>query len=547
MSRFALLKDAGPAEDIVEPIDRSNTVAMARCPVVAWVAPAIVLAAVAALYVGSTRTGVGLTPDSVSYVEGARSLAAGDGYSRFIDVNGREAIVDFPPLYSTALAGFEVLGIGTLAGARLLNGVLLVGTALLLYLLTLRLTGGHRAAAVLAAGAFGLSLAVLRVYGFALSEPLFLFLVAAWGLAMDAYLRRGGRAALIAVASLVPASILTRNVGVAVLLASVVAILAFGPGSRGRRVRDAAIVSTVGVLPALVWTARNRSADVESVYEPAVHAIPRSKLSEGIDALGSWVFPPPVPEVARSWLLAGVVAAGALAAIAVLVRRSRRTDRRRAGPGSTPGVVALVILAVVYAGALVFSLLFLAASGTLSTRYLAPLFLAVVVLAAVGIASSSGAGRIVGLAVLCALVVGYTVESVDSVSAEAISERGITADYFADSPLLDVATAQPGRVVYSDRPETIYINTGLRAVEHVPKKYDQHTLRVNPAFEDEVRHMGSDVRDGRAVIIMWNAEPREHLLTVPELRARVDGLDSFQDRTGTAFHAVGDDSASPVK
>ena len=504
---------------------------------VAVVVPIVVLAAIAGLYIGSTRTGIGMTPDSVSYVEGARSLAAGDGYSRDIDVHGRQAIVDYPPLYSTMLAGLELLGVGVLAGARFLDAALLVGTALLVYLLVFRSTAGSRAAALLAASAFGLSLPILRLYGFALSESLFLFLVAAWALALDAYVRRRGRLALACVAVLGPAAVLTRYVGVAVPVASVVAIALFGPGRRRRRVRDAAVVSATGVTPALLWTLRNRRSGVETVFSPAVHRIPGSKFTDGVHVVASWMFPPPVPERARLWLLAGMVTAGAVAAVLVALQRPRRLRPSRLR-NRAPGVLALAIFAVAYLGVVVFALTFVQAVGTFDTRYLAPVFLASVVLVAVCVARSRRVARCVGLAVLSVIVVAYAFDSLDGARGTPIRERGITASYFADSELIDVARAQHGRVLYSDRPETIFANTRLRTAEAMPKKYDQNTLESNPSFERELRRLGTEVRADRAVIVMWRAQPRPQFPSVDELAARVHGLAARSFPSGVVFFAA---------
>jgi hypothetical protein len=499
--------------------------------------PAVVLAVVAAMFLASTRTGIGLTPDSVSYVEGARSLADGDGYSRFVDVEGRKAIVDFPPLYSATLAPFEVVGVDLVDGARVLNAILLVGTALLMYVLTLRMTSGHRVAALLAASAFGLSMEVLRVYGFVWSESLFLLLLAAWALALDTYLRREGRVSLVAVAALGAAALLTRYAGVAVLVASIIAIAAFGPGGRGRRVRDAAIVTGAGVFTALGWALRNRITGVEDVFSPAVHGIPAHKFGDDIDVVASWFFPAPIPDRAGPWLSALLLAAGVVGVIIALTRRRRRLALSNK-LHRTAEVLALAIFAGVHVTVLVASFLFLIANQTFTPRFLAPVFLVLIVLAAVGITRCARPGRLVGLGVLGLLVIAYAVESADTFRDEPTRQRSIIADVFAESELLDIAPTQPQRIVYSDRPEIIYANTGMRNVQRVPRKFDQQTLETNPAFETEVRRMGSRVRQGKAIVVMWHVKAREQALTAEEHVARVPGLGSVSYPKGTVFYAA---------
>jgi hypothetical protein len=61
----------------------------------------------------ATGRGVGVTPDSISYIGGARSLLAGDGFS--MPGNVPMPITHFPPFYSLLLAAIGSLGRGTLA------------------------------------------------------------------------------------------------------------------------------------------------------------------------------------------------------------------------------------------------------------------------------------------------------------------------------------------------------------------------------------------------------------------------------------------------
>ena len=77
------------------------------------VLPVVAIAAVVGVLVATTRYGIGLTPDSVVYITGARSLADGRGYTH---LDGG-AIGSWPPGYSFVLSLGERIGIDALDGA----------------------------------------------------------------------------------------------------------------------------------------------------------------------------------------------------------------------------------------------------------------------------------------------------------------------------------------------------------------------------------------------------------------------------------------------
>ena len=79
----------------------------------------VAVAGVAGVLVATFRYGMGLTPDSVTYINGARSLSAGAGYT----ANGH-AISDFPPGYSWMLSLGEHVGIDAEPHDVLPKGVL---------------------------------------------------------------------------------------------------------------------------------------------------------------------------------------------------------------------------------------------------------------------------------------------------------------------------------------------------------------------------------------------------------------------------------------
>ena len=93
----------------------------------------VAVAGIAGVLVATFRYGIGLTPDSVTYINGARSLSAGAGYTA-----SGHAISDFPPGYSWVLSLGERAGVDAVDAARWLSVVALLATIVLGYVVLCR-------------------------------------------------------------------------------------------------------------------------------------------------------------------------------------------------------------------------------------------------------------------------------------------------------------------------------------------------------------------------------------------------------------------------
>ena len=77
----------------------------------------LLIAASCFIFIRSTPYGVGMVSDSVNYINGARSIAAGNGYYRESGAGTLKAITNFPPLYSIVLSLPLKLGMDWLTAA----------------------------------------------------------------------------------------------------------------------------------------------------------------------------------------------------------------------------------------------------------------------------------------------------------------------------------------------------------------------------------------------------------------------------------------------
>jgi len=72
----------------------------------------------------ATRWGIGVSPDSILYISGARALLAGQGFSLQSPGGEYAPITHFPPLYSGILAVVGLTGVEVGLAARLINALI---------------------------------------------------------------------------------------------------------------------------------------------------------------------------------------------------------------------------------------------------------------------------------------------------------------------------------------------------------------------------------------------------------------------------------------
>ena len=203
----------------------------------------------------ATPEGLTLSDDSIAYVAGARSMAAGNGYREaWLASNG--PVTHFPPAYPSVLAFLAWFGLDPLRGARFLGAVLFALSSALTGILGWRMTRSLPAGLIVSA-LFVLSGSLLRVHATALSEPLFIFLSLMSFWMIDLYHERDHHWLwLIAAGALAGMAYLTRYAGLALAGTLVIVLIVIHPTWR-RRFISLGIFSA-SLLPWILgWALRN--------------------------------------------------------------------------------------------------------------------------------------------------------------------------------------------------------------------------------------------------------------------------------------------------
>ncbi len=441
--------------------------------------------AAAIMVVTTQRWGLGVTYDSVVYVQASHSLSS-IPLPQPRDEGGKP-LYWWAPGYPLVL---KAIG-GTYSGARLLNAFLLLAGVLVVGGTTWGAIDAR--AGVMAGVLYAFSPAVFSVHLNLLAEPLFLVLATA-AVALIAA-RRPVSAGLLA-----GTATLTRFAGLPLILLGAVAL-------RGRH-RLRFLIPSLALY--LGWLARNEVvAGQMTGRQLRWHPPTWAALGGGFRAFAHLLITPgQLPSVHLPLGNAGVWAEAI--AVTALGIGLLKADRRR-----PPRIVTVGLLyAVLYCAFLLSTATLFDASTPLDERLLAPMAPPLIV----GIAWLVRGQPVIASA-LGFLFVLAVLQQARTVSLYGIDYSGRTWS----EARVDRSSMPPG-VLYSTWPAAVAYFTG-RSPRRFPTLVDPHTRARNQRFEAEVSNLEQAVRNGQATLVTLN----EAFLEIPQSGVPVTEKPGFRN------------------
>jgi 4-amino-4-deoxy-L-arabinose transferase-like glycosyltransferase len=488
---------------------------------------AVALGAVAvvggALALVCARAGLEVGPDGAEYLGVAQRLTDGHGFTRAFGLPG-ERLDHYGPLLPAVLAPGELLG-DARAWARVLHVALFALDTALVGLVTRRLARGALAPAVLAAVLFALTSPLLVVYASVLSEPLYLTLQLGFVLALVRAVERPHVRWLAVAGALAGLAVLARFVGVAMVGAGALVLLWRVAGGTRARVRGALVFLAVAVVPFAWWASTARLGGASPTdREVAWHPVTAEQAGEAVRAVGGWLVGTRVADDTAQVLGCLVLASAVVLAATVTWLRARRVART--GGGLEREVrTALLVTAASHAVVVLVTVSLLDRTTPLSPRILAPVYVCLLPVGAVALASLArrpGAARAVALVAVVALVGARGIDAARTVDEHDASRLRWAAPVWDRSAVVDASRALPeGTSVWSNAPDLVWYRTGIPASRVTKVRVTGYRggdrLPGSDAALDRLRDRVA--REGGVVVIVTGLSFRHELASVAELEA----------------------------
>ena len=308
--------------------------------------------------------GVGLGADTLAYLSAARNLAAGNG---LVTVGGWPVTILWPPLFPFLIGLPGFLGLDAAPAASLLNAGAF-GALVGVVGWWLRRRSGSTPLALWGALAVMLSVPLSEQAYRAMSEALFILLVALALIQAERFLDGGKRGALVGAAVFTALACLTRYNGVAIVI-TVALLLLLNSGHIMERAKNAALYALIAIAPLAAVMLGNRIVAGAFSGRLALPSTLPKNLEHIAETLASWLLPGSWSDdnVFVAALLALPVLALAVAAI-ILAVRGRREQGRLGGDLLVPGVFTLIYIAFLVTIASVTQL------SWLDNRYMSPTY-----------------------------------------------------------------------------------------------------------------------------------------------------------------------------
>lgn len=473
----------------------------------------IAFAAAAAIYMKTTEKGLGLVSDSVNYLNGASSIARGEGYFRASGGGTIKPITNFPPLYSITLA------LPILFGVEPLRAAWYVGIVFWLLNLGLILTVASKATrnqwiGILVMVLFMVSKPFLYYQVFAMSESVFFFctLAGIW-----LYLRaiEEDTALLWVLCGIAcGAAFLARYVG-AVSLAAVIFCLLFLKSKKVRSFRTIGL-TLAGALPLMAaWLLRNRiiSGNISN-RSAGVHPLTINDFYHGALIWARWLFPGRynAVEKATSWMaaLAGLTLAACLLILLFAMINHFRINRPLSAASR------LVVFAAAYIPAYIFvvwvTISFLDASVNIEERIIYPclMIFLLMLIALFDMLRSRLKDRRLATAAGVILMLAFTLVSASE--TQRFIPRFSTDGYgwawagWQDSPAMNILKKlPPEKVIYSNQPEAVSLFTDKGAYALLDP-IDPSSNLLRDGYWETLEIIRNEVLSGKSVLAFFNME-----------------------------------------
>jgi 4-amino-4-deoxy-L-arabinose transferase-like glycosyltransferase len=321
------------------------------------------------LFWNLTPNGVGVSHDSLFYLDAAENVARGKGVYWTGSGGELKPLSHFPPAYPTAIALPILFGVETLESARVLGGFVFGLNFLLVGYFLLRVTNSLIVALLASMIILGSGL-IFEMHVWAMSEPLFFTWLLLSFILLLAYFDRGDRTYILLAALASSLTVLTRYIGITLLGTAIISILILPKLSFRRRFLDATIFSAAAGAPIGLWILRNwRLTGSATNRTLQVHLIDVDTLRSLLDVIFNWY----TQATISHWIEGGILLLFFSLTLGYLGWRLwiRAEVHRR----ELLGIFLLTTFSLFYILQVLFSLSFFDAATRIDDRIFSPIFM----------------------------------------------------------------------------------------------------------------------------------------------------------------------------
>lgn len=455
----------------------------------------------------TTTWGAGLSPDSIAYIKGAKSILK--------NWNLTGTGTHFPPLYPVLIALTSLITGDILTALRLLQITITALNFILITLIVWKATNKALLPTILCSLLFVTSQSVLYVHTMAWSEGLFCCFTLLGFYFLALYFEHEGRRfpALTFSAVSIALAFLTRYVGITLVITGCITLIIYADGKKLKRTATALYFGFISSLPMLLWMGHNWLSHNTATDRTIVfHAVSLTRIKIGIHVFLNWLY---LPQEYPFILLIMLVL---VATFHFIYSKDTKTDQSN----KTFEIFSIFIL--IYISFLLIAITLFDAHIPLKVRILFPVYLAFIpgLLVILGHRiKQTKSIRLVSYPVFFALFllafaqIGLQQEYLSYASTNGIqfaSKRWIQSEMLQWLKKLPQDT-----IIYTNGPDAVYIIAN-RPSKMIPRVISPGDRTENKHFVNEIKEMAAQVSNGKGVVIYFDIITwRWYLPTIKQL------------------------------
>jgi hypothetical protein len=507
-----------------------------------------------AIHLYSTSLGAGVSPDSTRYITAANSLNDGVGLQILAPDGGLEPLTLWSPLYPVILSIFGQIGIDIYDAARILNALMMGANVLLIGVMIARLTPGSWIAPLVGSSVLLISVDVISVHAWALTEPTAIFLGFLGLLLLDLFLIDNKILFFLTSALCLGLALITRYAAFPFVAAGIMSLIIYHRGERlGKKLAMSSAYIALSIFPMMVWIYRNLSLTGSSINRTIrLRGGALKQLEAGLFVVSDWILPGRISGEIREWIAVGFLLGWLIAAIIYGKLRFKSGIE----PAQTIRVSyfsqILVFFVLCYSFMLIVGKFFLEPSFPINSRVFVLPYIAIVIVC-VGMAYWAhwkvrylAQQRIIGgrlwweylvyLLLLSTVIwagfkIVHTVKWVEHAHQDS---KGYASQAWSASPEINFIKDLPkGTLIYSNGSDAILFLTG-RATKLLPGEVKDERSPSDAELKP-VEEMESDLRNHGGYIVYFRGITWRRTLGEGQLQRFLE-LDSvFGTESGSIF------------
>lgn len=496
------------------------------------------------------RLGVDVEPDSAVYMTSGILCAHGEGVSMPNLIGAPRPMIWFPPLVPWMVALCEWSGLNIRQTFGIFNAISWGLLIAWVGALARRSAGGNSTLGFFAAAAILTSNAICTVNGFLYSEPPFLLFLMGSLVSLEFWWQRRHFRWVIAAGLCVGAALLTRYVGLTLVVLGALSILVRPRLKFKRRFAALLLFSTLSVGPILAWHVWQKIMRSATGLERTLawHPITGAQINEAIATLASFIFPFGFEDsIWAAWFIVGGTSMILIAAVWKWLTRPKEEKLRDKFSKTPTLVVICASFVVIYLGFLVATISFADAGTPLDWRLLSIAIPAAVIVAAylalVGMWERCRRwSRSVVIFIIGGLIIAHGVFTFrwDVCRKEIYWMPGETSE-----ALEALRTVPRDTIVFSNAPCEIYMAERRKTEDlpHPPPKDGWHNTEAYD-FQAEMEAMRKTFANRGGWVIYWRGLDGAPAVSEQMLRAAIPVIEAKYFGDGALLHIADSTSSS---